>query len=79
MFDAANDLNLEEKCVCSKTYLSRHDGRERGRAEAKMKAPVDVLKREGCGKKKKKSSNECTWTGNSELGELLRGEKRGEV
>lgn len=54
MFDAANDLNLEEKCVCSKTYLSRHDGRERGRAEAKMKAPVDVLKREGCGKKKKK-------------------------
>lgn len=48
MFDAANDLNLEEKCVCSKTYLSRHDGRERGRAEAKMKAPVDVLKREGC-------------------------------
>lgn len=77
MFDAANDLNLEEKCVCSKTYLSRHDGRERGRAEAKMKAPVDVLKRGGL--LKKKSSNECTWTGNSELGELLRGEKRGEV
>lgn len=53
MFDAANDLNLEEKCVCSKTtYLSRHDGRERGRAEAKMKAPVDVLKRGGLLKKK---------------------------
>lgn len=46
MFDAANDLNLEESVPAEK-YLSRHDGRERGSAEAKMKAPDDVLRGEG--------------------------------
>lgn len=55
MFDAANDLNLEES-VSAEKYLSWHDGREWGRVEAKMKALVDVLKGRAV-----KSSNVCTW------------------
>ncbi len=55
MFDAADDLNLEES-VSAEKYLSWHDGRERGCAEAKMKALVDVLKGRAV-----RSSNECTW------------------
>lgn len=56
MFDAENDLNLEESVSAGNvSIMARWEGV--GACEAKMKAPVDVLKGRAV-----KSSNECTWT-----------------